>query len=159
MAALKSKRLSEGFLKERVESLSQLEEVYSKIAQAADQVAILRVLEGSTLVLRNLHNETGGTEKVERLIEELGEETHRTNEVGQIIQGMAQDNAFVDDDRLNEELESMLRDTKAQEGRQTERETQQQVAELETIQKVPSKEPIPNRHAVPVLTGSDYEKN
>ena len=62
LAALRSKKLNETALAQRTETLSQLEEVYSKVEQAADQVAIVRVMEASAGVLRNLHAEVGGVE-------------------------------------------------------------------------------------------------
>ncbi|KAL9124798.1 MAG: hypothetical protein Q9217_005917 [Psora testacea] len=152
LAALKSKKLNEDVLRRRAESLSQLEEVYSKIEQAADQVAMVRVLEGSTSVLRNLYKDTGGLEKVEDVVGKLREETSKVDEVGGFLQAVGQDNALVHDDALDEELEGMLQDAEAQEKKQKALHTHKQHAELETIGKVPSEEPTEKGDVTPIST-------
>ncbi|KAL9104144.1 MAG: hypothetical protein Q9163_000891 [Psora crenata] len=141
LAALKSKRLNENILQQRAESLSQLEEIYSKIEQAVDQVALVRVMEGSTAVLRKLHKDIGDVEKVEDMIEALREETNKVEEIGSIIGAAGQDSAIVNDDDVNEELESMLQDEKGEEKRQETSDTQRRNAELEAIEKPPGTDP------------------
>ncbi|KAK5275995.1 hypothetical protein LTR16_011881, partial [Cryomyces antarcticus] len=54
-SALRLKKLAEATLGARTASLAQLEDVYASIEQAADQVAIVRVMSASAGVLRDLH--------------------------------------------------------------------------------------------------------
>ena len=62
--------------------LAQLEGVYSKIEEAFDQVAIMRVMEVSTGVLRNLHAQFVGVEKVEDVLDGLRDEMGKVDEIG-----------------------------------------------------------------------------
>src|SRR5436190_715737 len=48
LSTLRSKKLAERNLKQRSDTLIQLEDVYTKIEQAADQVDIVQVMEAST---------------------------------------------------------------------------------------------------------------
>ena len=59
-ARLKSKKLADTKLQQRTATLNQLEEVYAKIEQAADQVEIVRVMEASSQTLKSLNKQTGG---------------------------------------------------------------------------------------------------
>ena len=49
LAAVRSKKLAEHNLQRRLDTLVQLEEVYSKIEQATDQVEYVQVIEASTV--------------------------------------------------------------------------------------------------------------
>ena len=138
LAALKSKRLHEDVLKERLESLSRLEEIYNKIEQAADHVAMLRVMEGSTTVLQSLREETGGIEKAEYVIEQLREETNEIDRLLTAFQAEGQDNAVIDDDVVDQELEIMLEDAKVHQESQQASDTAKQLTELEATDKVPN---------------------
>ena len=114
LAALRSKKLNETVLAQRTEALTQLEEIYGKIEQAADQVAILRVMEASAGVLRSLNAEAGGIEKVEDLVEILRDEMIKVDEVNSAIDAGGQENRVSDEDGIDEELESLERQAKAE---------------------------------------------
>lgn len=106
-SALKSRKLAESTLQARTATLSQLEEVYTSIENAADQVAIVRVMESSGSVLRNLHKEVGGVEGVEGVVDRLREEMENVDEVGRVIN---EANAGkIDEDEVDEELEELER--------------------------------------------------
>ena len=132
LSALRSKKLAERNLKQRTDTLAQVEEVYTKIEQAADQVEIVKVMEASTGVLRGLHAQVGGVERVEDVVEELREEMAKVDEVGNVI---SEAGPVVDEGEIDDELEAM-----ESEGRQTQEEkaaeeTQRRLAELEKIEK------------------------
>ena len=139
LAALKSKRMGETLLEQRLDFLSRLEGVYSKIGQAADQVAMVRVIEGCSAVLRDLHRKTGDAEKVQDVVEQLREEMHKVDEVDSIWQAVGRENAVVDDEAVDEELKSILQTTETQE-LQKMVETQRQTADLEAIGETPGEE-------------------
>ena len=120
-AALRSKKLNETVLTQRTEALLQLEEIYGKIGQAADQVAILRVMEASAGVLRGLNAEAGGVEKVEDLVEILRDEMSKVDDVSSAIDAGSHENRVGDEDGIDEELESLERQAKAE---QEEKEAQ-----------------------------------
>ena len=120
-AALRSKKLNETVLAQRTEALLQLEEIYGKIEQAADQVAILRVMEASAGVLQSLNADAGGVEKVEDLVEILRDEMSKVDDVSSAIDAGSHENRVSDEDGIDEELESLERQAKAE---QAEKEAQ-----------------------------------
>lgn len=138
LAALRSKRLAEANLTQRHTILSQLEDVYSKIEQAADQAAIVKVMEGSTSVLRNLQKQTGKVEKVEEIIEDLREEMTKVDEVGAVLNEAGSTGGMVvDDDELDEELEAMKQqqDDEVTDKARKEEQTQAQLATEEELRR------------------------
>lgn len=84
-AALRSKKLVDTKLQQRSATLAQLEEVYAKIEQAADQVEIVRVMQASSQTLKALNKQTGGVEKVQDVVDGLREEMMNADEIGQAI--------------------------------------------------------------------------
>ena len=144
-SALRSKKLAEATLARRTDTLTQLEEVFSKIEAAADQVEIVRVMEASATVLRGLHKEVGGVEGVEGVVDALKEEMGRVDEVSGIInevgQGLVIDEAEVDEEfealeqverEKKEKAEEEKREKKAKEEAE---KTRIRLAELEKLEK------------------------
>ena len=123
LAYLKSKKLVERALSQRLDTLTQLEEVYTSIEQAADQVEIVRVMEGSRDVLRGLQKQTGGVDKVEDVVEGLREEMRGVEEMGEVIAqgGGGVVEGVVDDGELDEELEGMEREEREERERKEEK--------------------------------------
>ncbi|RDW80826.1 Snf7 family protein-like protein [Coleophoma crateriformis] len=105
LAALRSKKLAETTLSKRTATLGQLEEVFSKIEQAADQVELVRAMEGSTRVLSGLNAEVGGVERVDDVVEQLREQMSQVNEVGDVIAEVGQ--GTIDETEVDDELEAM----------------------------------------------------
>ena len=108
-SALRTKKLAETKLQQRTATLTQLEEVYAKIEQAADQVEMVRVMEASSQTLKSLNKQTGGVDKVQDVMEGLRDEMANTEEIGQVLNEAsagAVDEGEVDDEL--EELESCL---------------------------------------------------
>ena len=153
LAALRSKKLSEATLTQRSETLAQLEEVYNKIEQAADQVAIVRVMEACTGVLRNLHAQIGGIDKAEDVFESLRDEMGKVDEIGGAVEAGVQGNSFIDESAVDEELETLERQTKAREEEKEAHQTQERLASIDTFQK--TKETQQERKDEPQELSSD----
>ncbi|KAK2745406.1 hypothetical protein FQN57_003749 [Myotisia sp. PD_48] len=106
LSALRSKKLAERNLKQRADTLSQLEEVFANIEQAANQVEIVQAMKDSTTVLRQFHAQVGGVERVEDVVEELRKEMENVDEVGAILNEAG---PVIDEGELDEELQELER--------------------------------------------------
>lgn len=130
LSAIKSKKLVEHNLQQRLNTLAQLEEVYSKIEQAAGQVEIVQVMEASTGVLKGLHAQIGGAERVEDLVEELREEMSKVDEVGSIMNETA---PVIDEGEIDDELEALEESGRTAEEQVEAEETRRKLAELDSM--------------------------
>lgn len=116
LAALKSKKLAETTLAARFNTLSQLEETANKIQQAADNVALVRVMEGSGEALRRLNSAVGGAEGVEGVVERLRSQMDTADEVNSILtDAEAAGGVVVDEGEIDDELAVMESEEKAKE--------------------------------------------
>ncbi|PHH83569.1 hypothetical protein CDD82_7130 [Ophiocordyceps australis] len=106
LAALKSKKLAESSLAQRYASLSQLEEVASKIQQASDQVQLVKVMESSAGVLEHLNSRIGSVDRVEGVMDRLREQVSDTDEIAAILAESS--TATIDESEINDELETLL---------------------------------------------------
>ena len=131
LASLRSKKLAETTLIRRSEMLAQLEQVYTNIEQAADQVEIVRIMEASTVVLKGLHAEVGGAERVQEVVEELREELDNVDEVGKIIAEAGDPSLIVDDEEVDDELEAIEREEKERRDEVEAQETARRLAALD----------------------------
>ncbi|KAK2808037.1 hypothetical protein FQN50_005119 [Emmonsiellopsis sp. PD_5] len=131
LSSLRSKKLAEHNLKQRTDTLLQLEEVYMKLEQAADQVEIVRVMEASTGALKSLNERVGGVERVEDVVEELREEMGKVDEVGSVI-NEATAPVVVDEGELDEELEAMEREAREVEKAEA---TRKRLVKLEMVER------------------------
>ncbi|KAJ0419040.1 Snf7-domain-containing protein [Aspergillus carlsbadensis] len=130
LAAVRSKKLAEHNLQQRLDTLAQLEQVYLKIEQAQDQVQYVKVMQASTGVLRGLNAQVGDVSKVEDVVDELREEMSKVDEIGNIMgeAGPQIDETEIDDEL--QELESMERAAKEEEEAE---KTRKQLAELDNL--------------------------
>lgn len=103
--ALRQKKAAETKLSQRSSTLEQLEDVYAKIEQAADQVQIVRVLEASGQTLKSLNAQTGGVEKVEDVMEGLRQSMLDTEDISNAINGVS--TGTVDEGEVEDELEAL----------------------------------------------------
>ncbi|EMC91959.1 hypothetical protein BAUCODRAFT_98506 [Baudoinia panamericana UAMH 10762] len=103
--ALRQKKSAETQLRQRTATLAQLEDVYVKVEQAADQVEIVRVMEASSQTLRSLNRKTGGVEKVQDVMEGLREEMMNADEIQQAIADASA--GTVDEGEVDDELEAL----------------------------------------------------
>ncbi|KAK7906161.1 hypothetical protein LTR67_000887 [Exophiala xenobiotica] len=145
LSALRSKKLAERTLESRSNTLHQLEEVYTKIEAAVDQVQVVAAMEASADVLKTLNKKVGGADKVEHVIETLREEMAQVDEVSGVIAEPLDGRVVLDEADVDDELESMEREERvkrekaeqAEKERQQAREaevTRQRLAELEQLQ-------------------------
>ncbi|THC99984.1 hypothetical protein EYZ11_000563 [Aspergillus tanneri] len=134
LAAVRSKKLAEHNLKQRLNTLAQLEEVYSKIEQATSHVEFVQVMETSTGVLRGLNTQIGDSTKIEDIVDELREEISKVDEVGNILNEAGPQ---IDEAEIDDELQEM--ENKEQHD-QEEEETRRRLAELHDL-KQRAKEP------------------
>lgn len=114
IAALRSKRLAEQTLKLRSDTLYKLEEVYTAIQQAADQVALVQVMQTSAQTLKSLNKQVGSAERVDSIMDDLREQMDETADVQKILQEpLAGDTSIVDEDELDAEFEAMRQEEAA----------------------------------------------
>lgn len=104
-SALRLKKLTDEKLQQRTATLTQLEEIYVKIEQAADQVEIVRVMESSSKTLQSLNAQTGGVEKVQDVVDGLREEMMNADEIGQAINEASA--GTIDEGEVDDELEAL----------------------------------------------------
>lgn len=106
-AALRSKKLASGTLEKRRDTLFQLQEVYTRIETAADNIEIVKVMEASAGVLRNLNREVGGVERAEEVIDRLHDEMQQAEDINQVLADSAK--AAIDEEEVDEEFEALER--------------------------------------------------
>ena len=88
--------------------LEQLQRLTSDVEFAAVQKDVLYGLQQGTAVLKQIHVEMGGIEKVERLLEEGAEARAYQREVSDLLAGGLLSNQ--DEDEVEDELEAMERE-------------------------------------------------
>ncbi|KAI1266994.1 Snf7-domain-containing protein [Xylariaceae sp. FL1019] len=166
LAALRSRKLAENNLATRHATLNQLEEVATKIQQAADNVQLVRVMQSSTGALRSLNAQVGGADKVDAILDDLREQMGEVDEVGNVIAEAGQV-GVVDEAEVDDELEAMLAEERKKEeeservkkeAREMEEaeETRRKLAELEKLAPVPVPETETEKRAVtPVTAAAD----
>lgn len=134
LTALRSKKAAETVLAMRTNTLFQLEDVYQNIEQASDQVTMIRVMRGSAEVLRSLNAKVGSTQDVEDTLDSLRHEMGQVEDVGTAISHPGQDNGDVDEDKVDEELDALMCESRKAE---EEKATEQTMRRLASVQ-VPS---------------------
>ncbi|KAH7376579.1 SNF7 family protein [Plectosphaerella cucumerina] len=107
MALLRQKKTAESMLSRRAAALHQMEDLAGRIQQARDQVQLVRVLEGSAGVLKQLNAEVGGAERVEGVMDVLREQMTETEELGRILASAGED--AIDEAEVDAELAEMER--------------------------------------------------
>lgn len=130
LSAVRSKKMAEHNLQQRFNTLMQLEEVYSKIEQAAGQVDMVQVMQASTGVLRGLHTQIGGVERVEDIVEELREEMTKVDEVGSI---MNEAGPVIDEGEIDDELAAMEKSDREAREKEEAAVTKNRLAELDSV--------------------------
>lgn len=130
LSALRSKKLAEKNLEQRSDTLHKLEEVYTRIEQAVDQVEIVKVMDASAGVLRSLNKTVGGVENVENVIERLQEEMGKVDEVGKVLEEPLNAGAVVDEGEIDDELEALEQEERREREKEAE-VTRKRLQELE----------------------------
>lgn len=141
-SALRSKKLVDTKLQQRVTTLTQLEDVYAKVEQAADQVEMVRIMEMSSQTLGSLNKKTGGVERVQDVMDELRSQMMDVDEVTTVIN--EESAGKVDEGEVEDELEAMetverekieaaeRKEREAKEAKEAE-ETRRKLAELDSL--------------------------
>ncbi|RMZ18441.1 hypothetical protein D0862_00257 [Hortaea werneckii] len=134
--ALRQKKIAETKLQSRTATLTQVEDVYAKIEQAADQVEIVRVMEASSTTLRSLNQKTGGVEKVQDVMDSLRESMQDTEEISGAISEVGA--GQIDEGEVDDELEALEKAEreKTEEAERKERETREEKEVKETRKKL-----------------------
>jgi charged multivesicular body protein 7 len=137
LAALKSKKLAETTLAARFNTLSQLEETAEKIQQAADNVALVRVMESSGEALRKLNAAVGGTEGVEGVVERLRGQMETADEVNVILaDAESAGGVVVDEGEIDDELAAIEgEEREKEEAEQRKVEQEKRAAEAEVVRR------------------------
>ncbi|TGJ83634.1 hypothetical protein E0Z10_g5127 [Xylaria hypoxylon] len=166
LATLRSKKLAENNLATRHATLNQLEEVATKIQQAADNVQLVRVMESSTGALRSLNAQVGGADRVDALLDDLRVQMGEVDEVGNVIAEVGAGTAVIDEGEVDDEFEAMLADERkkeeeaerikkeAREAREAE-ETRRKLAELEKLGPIPAAVLTTDRPLTPVTAAAN----
>ncbi|TVY18641.1 Uncharacterized protein LARI1_G002879 [Lachnellula arida] len=144
LASLRSKKLAETTLTKRHATLGQLEEVFSKIEQAADQVELVNVMEASSRVLSGLNKEVGGVERVDDVVDQLRDQMSQVDEVGNVITEVGQGAGAVDETEVDDELEAMEREEreKREAKERAEREEREKLEAAETRRRLAALEEV-----------------
>lgn len=144
-AALRSKKVVEETLDKRRANVLQLEEILSKIDEAHDQLAMVKVMESSAAVLKDLNKEIGGVERVEKVTDKLRDQVAEVEDVNRVINEFGAEGAAVDEAEIDEQFEALERAEKekvekaeaekrrAEEEKKAE-ETKRRLAELEELE-------------------------
>lgn len=93
---------------------------------------IVQVMQASTGTLRALHEQVGGVEKVEDVVEELREEMAKVDEIGNVTTEVTPD---VDEEELDGELLDMEAQEQSTREDRDEEMTRKKLAELERFEK------------------------
>lgn len=154
LSNLRSRKLHEGLLESRSATLSQLEDLYVKIEDAAGQVEIVRVMQESSKALRGIYAELGGLDTVEDVIEGLRSEMLKVDEINSIIGQAEQNSTLMDEDIIDDELVTLEKEQSVK----TERQEALKVKErLEAIRTSASSDRLsgPNHDTLSLLERPD----
>lgn len=92
-------------------------------------------MEASTGVLRSLHAQVGGIDKVEDVIEGLRDEMGKVDEIGGAIEAGAQGDCVIDESAVDEELESLEKQANTREEEKGARQVQERLAGITAVRK------------------------
>jgi charged multivesicular body protein 7 len=103
-AALRSKKLAERALAQRSDVALQLEQVYTDLQQAADQVEIVEAMRAGAAALKGLNEKVGGAEGVQGVVDAVNEQMAVTEDITNIINETSQP---LDEDEIDDEFEAL----------------------------------------------------
>jgi len=135
MSALRSKKLAERNLQQRAATLNQLEEVYARIEQAADQVQVMQVMQSSAQALKSLNSRVGGVEAVDEIMDDLRMQMGQVDEVGQVISEPHDPKTVLDEGELDDEFEALEKEELARKEELQAEGTRAKLAALESAEK------------------------
>lgn len=129
--ALRSKKMAESALAQRAAVVEQLEGIFDRLQQAADQVEIVEAMKASSLALKSLNSKVGGAEGVSNVVDDLRKEMDATDEITSIIN---ESRDQVDELEIDDEFEALenAEKEKAKRREAAEREKREQEEALAT---------------------------
>ena len=135
---LRQRKMLEATLQQRLNSRIKVEQTLVAIDDAVTNVELANVMEVSTSVLRDLNEQVGGAEGAARVMDKLAESQMDTDDISRVLQ---QDSAdVVDEDKLENDLDALLKEETAREHADSEKRTRSHNVEIEE-QELPSVPP------------------
>jgi charged multivesicular body protein 7 len=131
-AALRSKKLAETTLAQRSDVALQLESVYTKLQEAADQVEIVEAMRAGATALKSLNEKVGGAEGVQGVVDAVNEQMGVAEEISGIINEGGQG---LDEGEIDEELEELERVEREKQERIEAERTAKRLEELEEVER------------------------
>ncbi|KAK4667401.1 Vacuolar protein sorting-associated protein 20 [Podospora pseudopauciseta] len=107
LLALRRKKYQESLLAKTDQQLEQLEKLVSSVEFALIQKDVVFGLQQGTKVLKEIHAEMGGIDKVEKLMGETAEEVEYQREVSEMLGGKI---SVQDEEEVEEELAALERE-------------------------------------------------
>lgn len=127
-AALRSKKLAESALAQRSDVALQLEQVYTDLQQAADQVEIVEAMRAGAAALKGLNEKVGGAEGVQGVVDAVNEQMATTEEITNILSETGQP---LDEGEIDDEFEALERADREKREKEEAEKTAARLAELE----------------------------
>ncbi|KAI4624370.1 hypothetical protein J4E83_004044 [Alternaria metachromatica] len=131
-AALRSKKLAENALAQRSDVALQLEQVYTDLQQAADQVEIVEAMRAGAAALKGLNEKVGGAEGVQGVVDAVNEQMATTEEITNIINETDQP---LDEGEIDDEFEALEKADREKREKEEAERTAARLAELEAVEK------------------------
>ena len=114
LSALRSRKLAEKVLQRCADNLHQLDEVITRLGQAADQVEYVGVVKASADALKSLNKRVGDVDQVDSVMESLREEMAKVDDVSQLVaEPLTEASAAVDEGEIDDEFEALVATEKA----------------------------------------------
>lgn len=107
LLALRRKKFQESLLAKTDQQLEQLQRLMSDVEFAAVQKDVMYGLQQGTAVLKQIHAEMGGIEKVEKLMEDNAEARAYQREISDMLGGQLSNQ---EEDEVEDELAAMSRE-------------------------------------------------
>lgn len=107
LLALRRKKYQESLLEKTDLQLEQLQKLISDVEFATVQKDVMFGIQQGTAVLKQIHSEMGGIEKVEKLLGENEEARAYEREIGDLLAGQLSNH---DEDEVEDELSSLERE-------------------------------------------------
>jgi charged multivesicular body protein 7 len=131
-AALRSKKLAEHALAQRSDVALQLEQVYTDLQQAADQVEIVEAMRAGAAALKGLNEKVGGAEGVQGVVDAVNEQMAITEDITNIINESDQP---LDEGEIDDEFEALEKADREKREKEEAEKTAARLAELEAVEK------------------------
>ncbi|KAI9652300.1 MAG: hypothetical protein M1831_007086 [Alyxoria varia] len=138
---LRSKKQAQATLSNRTSQLAQIEDTLASIEEAEGQVDMVRAMDASAQVLRDLNKKVGGADGAEKVMDNLADARADTDDIGKVINQDMEGAVAVDEDEVDDELEALEREVggKAKEKEKANEPLPPQKEEQKQEQEQPSK--------------------